>query len=174
MGELDDLDTLWDLGPPPSQAGAKAPATDEQAPARLRAPLLDPQNLGTVLVDAPRITDGMVNLARIGSALGWEPGQWISGALVPDRNAVVLRAADLVMRGPEFGGTNATAEMVDAWQGMVESRTRLRLGALLACLGLPRDKAQVLAFGFQGPPWGVLLVNPVEVEPVEWRQWATW
>ena len=118
----------------------------EEAPFRPPVPLMPQYVKGdeSWVVDTPRITKGLITLKRIAQVLGIDPLEILSGTLLPNQQAVILRPYDIRVEG----ATGLTAQMVDDFSTSFDKRYRLNLpkGAL-STLNLINENEIVMVFG---------------------------
>ena len=154
----------------------------------LRSPIpQQPEGLpGELVLDAPRICDGLISVGKVASTLGWVSGEGVSYTLRPEDRAVILRPQDIF----RLDEPHLTIEFRDDGETTIDSKRRLRLPpAVLMSLSLRPDGDQVFVWGLKtarplgghkptrrsgGNPWIVLLRHPREVTPPSMEAWVSW
>jgi hypothetical protein len=134
------------------------------------------------VVETPKSANGVIAIKQLARAFGLVEGELLSGTLLPNQQAVILRPSDVILKGE----TGLTSEMVDDFTLTLGDRYRLRLPASVAStLNLLSKDERLLIFGryvhVSGKTAGKLkkypvffLFNPLKFVPENLEDEISW
>lgn len=142
--------------------------------------------LGDLVVEAPRVSDGMVAIRKVATAIGWPSDALANFRLFPNARAVVLRPTDTVTEADPW----RTLAGADHGEVSIDDKGRIRLPAgILVALGVRPDGDQILVWAYRrvgtrqpmgspkpstDKPWAMLLMHPRSAMPQGWDEWVEW
>ena len=96
------------------------------------------------VVETPKVANGVIAIKQLARAFGLVEGETLSGSLLPNQQAVILRPEDIRLSEE----TGLTSGMVDDFDVTIGDRYRVRLPASVAStLNLVKKDERLLIFG---------------------------
>ncbi len=122
----------------------------DEAPFKPPIPLMPHyvRDIQSWALDAPKFNSGVISIKYLAEKLNWSTTERLSGTLLPNQQAVILRPYDIILRD----GTNRHAGSVDDFEIELMTRYRLRLPPSVAStLNLVAENERLIAFARQLP-----------------------